>query len=148
MQDTEFLLTAVNDSVGPSEITFVLCSLLQWDALGLFFNYVFLDYSSRMLPLQVLFIRNWQHIYLFYFFFTLTVQLHQTRLYLTWPSHEECVYFLLNPRTIVRRLWKKNRICRRGEKWVNLHYKLLLCPWEKGGCHSGDISTWIILGWW
>lgn len=82
-----------------------------------------------MSPLQVLFISNWQHNPIY---FTLTVELHQTRLYLTWPRHEECVYFLLNPGTIVRRLWKKNRICRRGEKWVSLPYKLQLCPWEKG----------------
>lgn len=37
MQNTEFLLTTVNDSVGPWKITFVLCSLLQLDAFEFFF---------------------------------------------------------------------------------------------------------------
>lgn len=62
MQDAEFLWTGVNDRVGPSETTFVRCSLLQLDALGRFFFYFitffFLDYSSTMLLLQLLFVKT------------------------------------------------------------------------------------------
>lgn len=59
------------------------------------------------------------------------------RLYLTWPFAWRMCLFSLNPRTIVWRLWKKNRICRRGAKWLNLSYKL-----QPGCLRKWRLSFW------